>query len=284
MNSCGDQCRRYGHAAPRSDRGGFTIVELLVVFAILALLVALLMPGLNRARAATKRVGCASNLKQLALAWTAYLDANDGYFLKDSRDLRNANFNFGGQQCKAEAWCGSVRFHPDLPNRTPEISKPLNTHLNIPEVAFSGAEVFRCPADEGYDHYRPSFFEYWGTSYEANVLLVGPEHIRVFDEEPCKEVFEELDTRLRRLQRVQVGNPGKVALLGDIGWAGAWVPGNTLNIARHGEPNSFNLAFLDAHVDFIRIQKGLYVTKKYTVIPFADLQNAALECQEEIED
>ncbi|MBL7154541.1 MAG: prepilin-type N-terminal cleavage/methylation domain-containing protein [Phycisphaerae bacterium] len=60
-----------------SGRSGFTLVELLVVIAIIALLMAILMPALNRAREQGKRATCLSNLKQLTLAWILYADEND---------------------------------------------------------------------------------------------------------------------------------------------------------------------------------------------------------------
>jgi len=61
-----------------SRRRGFTLVELLVVIAIIALLMAILMPALNKARELGKRSGCLSNLKQLTLCWIMYADDNEG--------------------------------------------------------------------------------------------------------------------------------------------------------------------------------------------------------------
>ncbi len=58
-------------------RQGFTLIELLVVIAIIAILMAVLMPALNRAREQGKRAACLSNLKQLQLAWTMYADESD---------------------------------------------------------------------------------------------------------------------------------------------------------------------------------------------------------------
>ena len=60
---------------------GFTLIELLVVVSVIALLLAILMPSLGKARALAKRVGCGSNLKQLALAWTQYLNDHDHMFI-----------------------------------------------------------------------------------------------------------------------------------------------------------------------------------------------------------
>jgi len=59
-------------------RKGFTLIELLVVIAIIALLMAILIPTLNRAREQGKRAACLHNLKQLTLAWIMYADDNGG--------------------------------------------------------------------------------------------------------------------------------------------------------------------------------------------------------------
>ena len=58
--------------------GGFTLVELLVVISIIALLMAILLPGLSRARSQAQRVSCGSNLRQLMAAWLMYADDNNG--------------------------------------------------------------------------------------------------------------------------------------------------------------------------------------------------------------
>ncbi|MFC1764138.1 type II secretion system protein [Planctomycetota bacterium] len=251
---------------------GFTLIELLVVVAVISVLLAILLPSLNRARMLAKRIGCQGNLRQIACAWAIYLDDNDGRFYQGS----NANADYGG-------WQGQrTQGGPPTP-------RPLNPYLMLPlaDATENEAKVFCCPADRGgvpgYAAYTKAY-RYLGTSYLTNIFLIGQNRVLILND-AFRILHEEINKRLRNLNISRIDNPSRLLLIGDYGWINQWKPlphpsEDWKQLAEwHQKVDCHNLAFMDGHVKFLNIEKGLYVGDRYTVLPFAELYGIARKAQ-----
>lgn len=75
------------------ERRGFTLIELLVVIAIIALLMAILMPALERVKKQARAAACQSNLHQWSLFFSMYLDEHDGSFCQGVNGLAGGGNN-----------------------------------------------------------------------------------------------------------------------------------------------------------------------------------------------
>jgi prepilin-type N-terminal cleavage/methylation domain-containing protein len=251
-------------------QSAFTLIELLVVIATIAVLLAILMPALRRAKTLAQGVACRANLKQIATAWNLYLDDYEGYFYQGI----NANLNYGG-------WPGIQDWSP----------RPLNQYLGLPGTLETedSAKVFRCPSDRGgvpgYARHEKVFRQI-GTSYQTNIFLIGQNSCGPFSANTA-ELDKAISARLTKVNRSRVGNPARVLLIGDYGWINQWQPRpnplsftNEVYLAEwHGRADCYNMAFLDSHTKLLNIRKGFYVTDEYSVLPFDELNYLAHEVQ-----
>jgi len=108
-----------------SKRQAFTLIELLVVIAIIAILMAILMPGLQRVREQGRFTSCKSNLRNYAVATRMYADDNEGSFPYSFTWL----YNKGGVNCNWHTKANSLELHPELAGVAWPYLKSLGVHL-----------------------------------------------------------------------------------------------------------------------------------------------------------
>lgn len=139
----------------RTNRKGFTLVELLVVIGIIALLISILLPSLNRARETANRVKCSSNLRQIGQAIQLYANDNRGSFPRTLYNAGLASSATGGTASWNITSAGFAMSDPFALSTATSIAT-ASTDIgvnNIPASLFlllrtqdMSSEVFTCPS------------------------------------------------------------------------------------------------------------------------------------------
>lgn len=125
------------HRTLNVNQTAFTLIELLVVIAIIAILAAMLLPALSKAKVKAQGIYCMNNLKQLQLAVIMYADDNQEHFPENPGLATGPPAWVHGQM----TWDTSIGANPQNTNTT------LLTSGEIGPYVANNPGVFKCPAD-----------------------------------------------------------------------------------------------------------------------------------------
>jgi prepilin-type N-terminal cleavage/methylation domain-containing protein/prepilin-type processing-associated H-X9-DG protein len=130
---------------PRNRRGAFTLIELLVVVAIIGVLIALLLPAVQKVREAANRLKCKNNLKQIGLAFHNYHSAQECFppgFASQTAKVDGPSLGPGwGWGAYLLPYLEQDNVHRQI-DFTKDIADPANAQVRVTSLA-----VFRCPSD-----------------------------------------------------------------------------------------------------------------------------------------
>lgn len=250
---------------------GFTLIELLVVVAIIALLMAILLPSLGSAREQAKAIKCLSNLKQIGTAMVRYFQDNGDWFPFEKRNVVQPGMAnvlhgvyYGGHpgrklpSAPGEWWGYTIPEWRDTPG-----GRPFNQYIypDLPDWDVPPTDplfervrdlpVYQCPSDTGgfwgMTTEKPSgpCPWYWmaGTSYDANWMFAKYWAQREYSNEQPPRWLQRANAFVRvQLQRY---SSTFVILYEDPFDFAAW--NHLPRRGWHGKWNRHSFLFLDGH-------------------------------------
>jgi prepilin-type N-terminal cleavage/methylation domain-containing protein/prepilin-type processing-associated H-X9-DG protein len=239
---------------------GFTLIELLVVIAIIAILAAMLLPALARAKVRAQHVGCLNNLKQWGLASTMYVDDSDQTYpwprYQVSSTAQQDNPLWGDVVTFYDLKIGNDVWFNTLPSYVG--GKPLYDWASDPNSFATSSSIFTCPAavSQGVDAADvPSGHGYMNA--QARPLFNYAMNSKSLANEPSNAV---LKTKL-------IAHPSQFVLFSDVRDRSAETPYSVAGNANQTDlatPHCYttrfssrhsaggDISFSDGHVDYFK--------------------------------
>ncbi len=248
---------------------GFTLVELLVVVAMIVILASLLMPAFAKAKARAQGMKCLNNLRQWGLALNVYLGESDDLLPRDGTDSRGAYAVDTGARAGAGSPNDPFAWFNVLPTGVGEL--PLSNYWSKvvyprEELPFPGGvgTFWHCPSARSTPKdpfLRDGFFGFFSLSMNADLKLLSGSHV-----DGGVSAFEY--PAMPRLSALP--NPGATVVLTDVAFSptlerytpepernGIFPAARSSQFSQRHSSRGANIVFVDGHANFF---KRSYIT------------------------
>lgn len=242
----------------RFKKSAFTLVELLVVISIIALLLSIMMPSLQKARAAGKRIVCASHLSQWNKAFRLYAYDNKDY-VAPGYSVRSGTAVYFPELCEPYLLGG-------LPKKGGNDYKPVSNSDSLwwcPSMPLSAQQFLNLCISTG-NQFSPLFISY-GINADMKVVDGSEGFVGLY-----RQSYDGVPKQNAPIRFIQIKNPSSIVMMADTNWYGNTrfgcmygrpvfrfrdnAAGGTSTIdARHN--NLTNHLFIDGHTVGARISE-----------------------------
>lgn len=212
----------------------FTLVELLVVIAIIAILAALLLPALSKAKARAKTIDCVDHLRQLQVCWHLYAHDNEDVMVPNNFvyfvNVGTTNGPTLGED--QMSWCRTL---------APLDTDPINENTSLLFAYNRNPAIYHCSSDYSTVTSRPDLIRNRSYNMSNSANCARDNHFRLATEIPVPtSLFIFIDTDADEIWDTTFGVLG----VGSY-WQDYWLD---IPADRHNT-RSCNLTFADGHVE-----------------------------------